>query len=226
MIELYGAPGSTFVRKPRIVLTEKGIDFISHPTCPMQDLPESYYNISPLGKIPAIKNGNFCLADSSAICAYLEKIHPLPNLYPTDPQHYAQALWFEEYADTVVFSAIAPCYYETILVPLYRNRAPDKEKINFALTTQLPPVANYLAQELIKRNTPAYLLDNTLSIADISIASVFFNMYQAGFSLDPKRWPELHNYLQFIFDRPSFKDCIADIHAEKNQLITLTDTAF
>lgn len=73
--------------------------------------------ISPLRKIPAFREGDYVLADSSAICAYLEKQYPSPSFYPTTAEALGKALWFEEYADTALFQAIAPCYYQTVLAP-------------------------------------------------------------------------------------------------------------
>ena len=218
MIELFGAPGSAFVRKARIVLVEKGIPFSTNPVCPMLELPKSYYKISPLGKIPAIKDGEFYLADSSVICSYLEKQYPEKNLYPKAPIDYAKAIWLEEYADTSLFQALAPMYYETILVPLYRQRPINQNNIDEALANKLPKAANYLTSILAQQEHPEFIVANIFSIADISIASMFFNMYQAGYPLQYSKWPALDSYLQNIFDRPSFQECIKDIDAEKHKL--------
>ena len=55
------------------------------------------------------KEGVLCRpsADSSVICAYLERIHPMPALYPMDPVEYAKALWFEEYGDSELACVLA-----------------------------------------------------------------------------------------------------------------------
>jgi glutathione S-transferase len=98
MPKLLGAFGSPFVRKAYVALTEKGISFEHEQVIPFGVSPE-YRKISPLGKIPAYQDGDKTLADSSVIIAYLEKIHPLPALYPSDPYDYARALWFEEFGD-------------------------------------------------------------------------------------------------------------------------------
>lgn len=94
---LYGAPNSVFVRKPRILLQEKNIHFITAPVSPMLNLSEEFKAISPLGKIPVFKDEDFVLADSSAICAYIDAKYPTPPFYPKKPEELAQALWFEEY---------------------------------------------------------------------------------------------------------------------------------
>jgi glutathione S-transferase len=70
---LYGAPGSVFVRKPRILLQEKNIHFISQPVNPMLEVSDEFKAISPLKKIPVFKDNDYVIADSSAICAYIKK---------------------------------------------------------------------------------------------------------------------------------------------------------
>src|ERR1044072_2769264 len=144
---LYGAPASVFVRKPRILLQEKHIPFQVDPINLNEYVTEDFKNASPLNKIPALKDGDYYLADSSAICAYIDKKFPNPGFYPEEPEKLGKALWYEEYADTSVFQAIAPCYYQTILVPLYHHKQPDDKAIDNAITNNLPPVANYLDKE-------------------------------------------------------------------------------
>ncbi|WP_131781582.1 glutathione S-transferase family protein [Legionella gresilensis] len=112
---LYGDPASVFVHKPFALLVEKQIQFINDPITLYDYVNVAFLTASPLKKIPALQDGEFMLADSSAICAYLERKHPLPGFYPKDSQAYAQALWLEEYADTVLFTALAPIYYQRVL---------------------------------------------------------------------------------------------------------------
>lgn len=212
MIILYGAPGSVFVRKPRILLQEKNIEFKSDPINLYQYVNDKFKEASPLNKIPALSDGDFTLADSSAICAYLDKKYPYPSFYPTDPEEYGKALWYEEYADTALFQAIAPCYYQTILVPLYQGLKPDQAAIDLALNEKLPKVASYLENQLIKKE---YLVGNQFTIADVSLVSIFLNMYLSGYKLNHKTWPHLSNYLENHFQRESFVSCRKDIEAEK-----------
>ena len=84
---LYGSSLSPFVRKVLAFAAEKGIEIELRPTGagPGQHGPE-FIEASPLRKMPALVDGDFRLADSSAIAQYLEALHPEPNLIPTDPK--------------------------------------------------------------------------------------------------------------------------------------------
>lgn len=215
MIILYGAPASVFVRKPRILLQEKQIPFQTDPINLYEYINNNFKQASPLNKIPALRDNDYLLADSSAICAYIDKKYPAPSFYPEDPKEFGKALWYEEYADTVLFQAIAPCYYQTILVPLYKGTLPDQKAIDNAITHNLPPVANYLDNELINKD---FLVGNQITIADVAVTSMFMNMYLSGFPLDKERWPNLSRYLEILFKRESFFSCIQDVEIELNRI--------
>src|SRR4029077_13452220 len=122
-------------------LQEKKINFVVDPIDLYQYVNDEFKQASPLNKIPALRDGDFTLADSSAICSYIEKKYPEPQFYPDDPEEYGKALWYEEYADTVLFQAISPFYYQTILVPIYHHRVPDNTAIDTALNEKFPIVA-------------------------------------------------------------------------------------
>ena len=87
---VYGAPLSPFVRKLRLFLAEKGLEYQLEIITPFGQ-PEWYRELSPLGRIPALKDDDFALADSSVICHYLEEKHPdLEPLYGSTPAQRAR----------------------------------------------------------------------------------------------------------------------------------------
>ena len=95
---VHGANASPFVRKVRVALAEKGLAYELKPIFPF-NVSAEYKKISPLGKIPAYEEDGKTLADSSVICAYLERAHPEPALYPSDPYEYGRArLWWTYFA--------------------------------------------------------------------------------------------------------------------------------
>jgi len=101
MPTVLGVNLSPFVRKVRVALAEKGVPYDLVPVFP-QAADEEFRKISPLGKVPALRDGDQGFSDSSVIGLYLEKKHPSPSLYPSDPFEYARALWFEEWADSAL----------------------------------------------------------------------------------------------------------------------------
>ncbi len=95
-VTLYGVPLSPFVRKVRLCLQEKGLDYQLETVMPFTP-PDWYYAINPLGRIPALKDGDCTLADSSVICQYLEEVYPAtPTLYGDSAQARGQVRWLEK----------------------------------------------------------------------------------------------------------------------------------
>jgi len=205
MPTLYGVNGSPFVRKVHVVLTEKGIPYDHEPVMPGTSDPE-YRKMSPLGKIPAFRDGDRTFSDSSVICQYLERVHPEPSLYPKDPYEFARALWFEEYADTALVEVVGPkIFFPRIVGKKFMGQEPDEAAIQKAIDEELPIRFDYLESQL---GTGTYIVGDRLSIADITLASMFVNLAHAGVSVDAKRWPKLAKYVATHTERASFRPLI------------------
>ena len=65
---VYGAALSPFVRKVRGCLLEKKLDYSMELILP-RNQPDWYFKINPLGRIPALRDGDFDICDSSVICS-------------------------------------------------------------------------------------------------------------------------------------------------------------
>src|SRR5215470_8202127 len=98
---LFGSSLSPYVRKVLAFAGEKGIELELQPTGFPNHSPE-YLEASPFRKMPALRDGDYTLADSSAIIHYLEAKHPEPALIPSDPKLRGKTIWFDEFADTVL----------------------------------------------------------------------------------------------------------------------------
>ncbi len=83
-----------FVQKAVLVLLHKGIEF-DIEYIDLQNPPDWFMQISPLGKVPALKVGDEVLFESSVIVEYLDEIHA-PSLHPEGPLRKAQnRSWME-----------------------------------------------------------------------------------------------------------------------------------
>lgn len=210
---LHGADASPFVRKVRVALAEKGIEYDQVPVMPM-GLPKEYIAISPLGKIPCWTEGDFALPDSSAIIAYLERKQPTPALYPEDAREFGRALWYEEYSDTRFTEVVGGLFFNRVVKAKILKQEPDEAAVQKSLEG-LPAVLDYLEREIGDKEV---LAGGQFSIADIALGSVCVNLAHAGETVSASRWPKLAAYVERIHGRPSFKPII---EAEKAQLAAL-----
>jgi glutathione S-transferase len=196
---VYGTSVSPFVRKVLVFIAEKGLQ-AEHLPIGLQDSLAEFRACSPAGKIPALRDDSFRLADSSAICHYLERKHPAPALFPSGAEDYGRMVWFDEYADTIAWAAGAKAFFNLVVMPKVLGKPGDSAAAAKALNEELPPIFDYLESQV----TGPFLVGGAFSLADIAVTSPFVNLKIAGHPLDASRWPKLAGYISAIVARPSF----------------------
>lgn len=213
MPTLYGAPVSPFVRKVMVALAEKGVAYDQEAVVPAiapANMNRVSREVSPLGRIPAYLDGDFALADSSVIIAYLERVKPSPALYPSETRDYARALWFEEYGDGGLAPIIGTkIFFQKVAGPLFFGQPTDEAIVNNAINVELPPLFDYLESQA----TGEWLVGGRFSIADIGVGTQFAQASFVGVSPDPKRWPKLAAYVDRALKHASFADAISKAKA-------------
>lgn len=206
---LYGVAASPYVKKVEVIMKEKNIPFthIQNPPAIIlkaKNLPvlADFAEASPLGKVPALREGNWTISDSAVIAQYLEKTHPVPALYPSDPRTLARALWFEKYGDEVLAAVIhKKIYTERIVKPKVLNIPGDESIAKKAAEEELPPMLDYLEKELGKEK---WIAGDEFSVADIALVTHFIDLKIAGESVSKSRWPNLASYIERVSGRKSF----------------------
>jgi glutathione S-transferase len=206
MTIVHGVGLSPFVRKVLCLLEEKGVAYENPELAPFPKT-EELLAMNPLGKIPIFEDGDLMVPDSSVICAYLERVHPNPPLYPSDPKDYARTLWYEEYADTHLAQATGLVFLQRFLRPRFFERECDEEAVQQCLAERLPPILSYLEESIGDRE---FLVGGGFTLADIATCSPIVNLQLAGENVDRERWPRFAAYVDRILSRPSFKTVLAE----------------
>ena len=208
--KLMGANVSPFVRKVRVMLAEKGIAYDFEPVSPFAP-PAGWREISPLGKIPALRDGTKVINDSSVICQYIERKNKAVPMLPSDDDGYIDALWLEEYIDGG-FVAVAggKVFFPLIVGPMVA-KAPADAAVRAAaakvVAEELPIFWAYMEAQL---GSKQFFVNHTLTLADIAIASSHVNLLHAGVTVDAARFPQLAAFMARMFARPSFKAVIEE----------------
>jgi glutathione S-transferase len=209
-LTLYGSNLSPFVRKVRVILIEKGVDYTLDQINPFRQPPE-FAEISPLKRIPVLRDSDVAepntLPDSSVIADYLEHKFPLPALYPSAPFARARALWFEEYMDGGVFPVMGSGLFFERVVKKFQRGVTDAALCARTVQESLPPFFDYLENEIRGKS---FFVDETYSIADIAVASVMANYRHSGEDIDSARWPAFAAHVAKILARPSFQTVLAE----------------
>ena len=207
-MQIFGFPLSPFVRKVHIAAAEKGVAIetvLFHPGNP----PAEFLEASPFRKIPALKDGDFTLADSTAIVTYLEALHPSPALLPADPQARAKAIWFEEFADTILTPAGGKIVFNRFVGPKFMGLAGDEEAAKQG-EKDLEPILAYLEAQ-----APAegWLTGEDYSIGDIAVASTLKTLGYVNFAPDAAKHPATAAWYGRVTSRPAWCEVLA--HEDK-----------
>ncbi|WP_417613782.1 glutathione S-transferase family protein [Parasphingorhabdus sp.] len=196
---LYGSPLSPFQRKVEAVMALKGLEYDCEDVSVM-DMPDWYKAISPLGRIPSLRDRDIAddgpagtITDSSAICGYLEKRQPETAVYPEDAFDHGRALWLEEYADTGLAMAGGMGLFRPIIFNLFQRKEPDLDTARKTWNEKLPPLWDYLETYLDGR---AHFIGDSITIADIAVASQIAQTDMLAGAPDKDRWPSLVAHYQ------------------------------
>lgn len=160
---------SPFCRKVRVALAEKGLDFELKAENLWERRP-AFLAMNPAGEVPVlVEDDGTVVADSGAICEYLEELSPDPALIPgADAAQRAEVrrlvVWFDVKFDREVTRNLVG---EKILKRFLRLGEPDSRSIR-AGKSNIHIHLGYI-DWLSERRT--WLAGNAFSLADIAAAA-------------------------------------------------------
>ncbi len=213
-MQLLGAPLSPFVKKARIVAAEKAIDYAYDPRPSPLGWPEGFERINPLKRVPALlpdpANPDYAINDSSAICAYFDRLKPEPALFPAAAEALGRALWIEEFCDSEMASKIGMGVFRPVFFNLASGKAADYEAAKAGFETVAKTLLTYLENQL---DGKTWFAGDAFSIADIAVTCQLYSLSFVGFDIPATRFPNLAAHYQRCSARPSVAGLIADDQA-------------
>jgi glutathione S-transferase len=156
--------------------------------------------------MPGFRDGDFTISDSTAIITYLEALHPEPALIPPEPKARARTIWFEEFADTILVATMGKVFFNRIVSPTFLGQPGDLALAEIAEKKEFPPLLDYVESQI---PDSGHLVGDTLTLADLAVASPFVNFAHCGITVDPASHPRTAAFLAAIHARPSFAPLIA-----------------
>ncbi len=144
-----------FVQKAVLTLLYKGIDFTIQ-YIDLENPPEWFASVSPLGKVPVLKVGDSVLFESSVIVEYLNEVYG-NSLHPNDPLQKAQNRSWMEFGNECLMNAF--------------NLIVQADEAGF--NEQRTALLNKLDLLEIQLNSATYFNGDQLSLVDLSFAPFF-----------------------------------------------------
>ncbi len=198
MMKLLGSLTSPYVRKARIVLAEKKIEYafeVEDPWNEKSRVPDA----NPLGKVPVlVLEDDSTLFDSRVIVEFLDGVSPLNRLIPANNREKIEVKRWEALADGVLDAAIA--------VRMERKRS-SRQRSERLIKRQMEKIERGLAVMARDLDDRPWCTGNAFNLADIAcgVALGYLDL-----RIEQYDWRVLHPNLAKLAaklaERPSFAD--------------------
>jgi glutathione S-transferase len=182
-------------------LAEAGVAYSPHPIgAPHGENRQApYLALNPMGKVPALVDGDVRLWESNAINWYLAETHPAARLLPTSAAGRASVQRWLMFQAGHVTPACTPIYRQTN--PRVRAvwKTSATEEAVAAARQELGRYLPVLDQALAGRDW----LEGEFSLADVAYAPHFALCAEGGFDFASS--PNVHAWLERLWARPGWK---------------------
>jgi len=199
MITLYGYPDAPPYRKVLWLMAEAGITCRVVPIDILkgeQNSP-SFRALNPCGKVPVIDDGGFILWDSNAISWYLADRYAPGTLVPSEPTQRALVQQWTSWQSADMSPALSKPWYLKFLAGIWYP--PFDPRTHAEACEAAQPQLRMLDDHLRGRS---YLVNDTLSIADIACAEMVRFGAEGGIDLSP--FEHVRPWFEALRARPAF----------------------
>jgi len=151
--------------------------------------------VNPIGKVPALEDGELKLFESMAINLYLAAKYG-NAIWPADVGDQGRANAWSLWGMTEMEPPLAQLFLERIIrKENQRDRDNEKQALD-ALKRPLDALERYL-------DNLNYLLGERFTVADLNLASVLTLMNRANYDL--QNYPNANRWRQACYDRPAYR---------------------
>ncbi|QBE64136.1 glutathione S-transferase N-terminal domain-containing protein [Pseudoduganella lutea] len=198
-MKLIGSLASPYVRKVRVVLAEKKLDYqmqLENVWAADTDI----HLVNPLGKVPClVMEDGYVMYDSRVIVEYLDTLTPVCKLLPPNGRERADVKNWEALADGVTDAGAA--------VRAERTQRPAELQSEAAIERQMSKLTRGLASLSERLADAPWCTGNHYSLADVAVGCT---LGWLSFRFPEIDWrgthPNLGRLASKLHERPSFRD--------------------
>jgi len=205
MARLYHVPLSPFCRKVRLTLAEKRIEVELVEERYWERDPD-FLRRNPAGKVPVLKIDGLTLAESGAICEYLDETRPEPRLVPETPAARAEMRrlvgWFD---DAFHHEVTTRLLYERVNKKVMKQGYPDSRNVKSG-AQRIKFHLDYMHHLLDHRR---WLAGDALTLADFAAAAHLSALDYIS-DVDWHRSEVVKDWYAKIKSRPAFRGILSD----------------
>ena len=161
------------------------------------DTPE-FRMMNPHGKVPVLKDGDHVIWESHAILRYLAAKHGAETFWDDDPAERSRVDQWIEWSQ----STLQHDFLNGIFWGYYRT--PEEQRDNEAVARSIDKCSAHFGLLDGMLTDQDYLLGETLSLADIPIATHLYRLFNLG--IEWPQWPGLDAYYERLRERPGYAE--------------------
>jgi glutathione S-transferase len=200
-MKLIGSTTSPYVRKVRIVMAEKKLDY-QFVEDNVWGADTSVGQSNPLGKVPClVMEGGEAVFDSRVIVEYMDTLSPVGKLIPTQGRERAEVKTWEALADGLLDAAIL-----TRLEATWSGRQ-ESERSQAWMDRQMDKVASSLKAMSRGLGDKAYCSGIHLSLSDISVGVALGYL---DFRFPELDWRSANPNLLKLYDKLALRNSFID----------------
>ena len=205
MARLFHVPLSPFCRKVRLSLAEKKIEVELVEERYWEQDPD-FMKRNPAGKVPVLRLDGIVMAESAAICEYIEETRAEPPLLPRDAAGRLEVRrlvsWFDDKFHHEVTSKLL---YERVNKKVMKQGYPDSINVK-AGAKAIKYHLDYMAWLLDHRR---WLAGDAMTLADFA-AAAHMSALDYTSDVDWNRHEVVKDWYAKIKSRPAFRSILAD----------------
>ena len=202
-MKLIGSVTSPYVRKVRIVMAEKKLDYQFVTEDVWSDSTRIHAS-NPLGKVPClIMEGHEAVFDSRVIVEYLDTLSPVGKLIPASGRERAEVKTWEALADGLLDAALL-----ARMEAVWPERK-DSERSQAWIDRQLDKIQHALQAMSNGLGDKPYCSGIHLSLSDIAVGCAVGYLDFRFPQIDWRTpYPNLHKLYDKLSQRPSFAESL------------------
>jgi glutathione S-transferase len=205
-MKLIGANTSPYVRKVRIVMAEKKLDF-QYVLEDVWSVDTTISQSNPLGKVPClVMEGAEAMFDSRVIVEYLDTLSPVGKLIPAHGRERAEVKTWEALADGLLDAAVL-----LRLERVWPGRTPEQRSPAW-MDRQIGKIEASLKALSVGLGEKAYCTGIHYTLADVAVGCA---LGWISFRFPEMDWRAAHPNLAQLMDklslRPSFADTLPSL---------------
>lgn len=186
-----------YSHQARIVLAEKGVNYeVVEVTS--DKVPEDLMDLNPYGSVPTLIDRDLVLYEASIVMEYLDERFPHPPLMPVYPvtrgrsrlmMHRIHKEWYSQ--------------YEIIVNGTEAKAKKARKELQEGILALSPVFASN-----------EYFMSEEFSLVDCVIAPLLWRADQLGIEISGRGSKAIHEYMERIFERESFKVSLTEEERE------------